>query len=54
MARRGDALYLRGRTWYLDCTVNGVHHQRRLGKGITRSVTHTEPEGMAVIQELMK
>lgn len=38
MARRGDALYLRGKSWYLDCCINGVRHQRRLGKGITRSV----------------
>ena len=38
MARRGDALYLRGKTWYLDCSINGVRHQQRLGKGITRSV----------------
>jgi integrase len=38
MARRGDALYLRGKTWYLDCNINGTRYQRRLGKGITRSV----------------
>jgi integrase len=38
MARRGDALYLRGKTWYLNCWINGACHQRRLGKGITRSV----------------
>jgi hypothetical protein len=38
MARRGDALYLRGKTWYLDCNINGTRHQKRLGKGITRSV----------------
>jgi len=42
MARRGDALYERGKgkikTWYLDCVINGVRHQRKLGKGITRSV----------------
>ena len=38
MARRGDALYLRGKTWYLDCCINGTRYQRRLGKGITRSV----------------
>ena len=24
--------------WYLDTVINGVRHQRRLGKGITRSV----------------
>jgi hypothetical protein len=38
MARRGDALYLRGETWYLGCSINGTRYQRRLGKGITRSV----------------
>ncbi len=38
MARRGDAIYLRGKTWYLDCCINGTRYQRRLGKGITRSV----------------
>jgi integrase len=38
MARRGDGLFLRGKTWYLNCTINGVRHQRRLGKSITRSV----------------
>lgn len=38
MARRGDGLYLRGKTWYLDACINGTRHQKRLGKGITRSV----------------
>ncbi len=38
MARRGDALYLRGKSWYLDANINGVRYQRRLGKGITRTV----------------
>lgn len=38
MARRGDALYKRGATWYLDCHINGIRHLRRLGKGISRSV----------------
>lgn len=38
MARRGDALYLRGKTWYLDCNINGGHHQKRLGKDIMRSI----------------
>jgi integrase len=40
--RRGDGLYERGKgkltTWYLDCVVNGVRYQKRLGRGITRSV----------------
>ena len=30
MARRGDVLYLRGKTWYLAARINGVRHQRRL------------------------
>ncbi len=38
MARRGDALYLRGKSWYLDCCINGVRYQRLFGKDITRSV----------------
>ncbi len=38
MARRGDGLYLRGKTWYLDCRLNGTRHVVRLGKGIGRSV----------------
>jgi len=38
MARRGDGLYLRGNTWYLDCRLNGARYVVRLGKGITRSV----------------
>ena len=42
MPRRGDALYERGKgkikTWYLDAWINGERYQRKLGKGITRSV----------------
>jgi integrase len=38
MARRGDALYLRGKTWYLNCSIKGTRYQRRLDKGISRSV----------------
>ncbi len=38
MTRRGDGLYLRGKTWYLDCRLNGTRHVVRLGKGIGRSV----------------
>ncbi len=38
MARRGDGLYLRGKTWYLDCRLNGTRHMVKLGKGIARSV----------------
>lgn len=38
MARRGDGLYLRKKTWYLDAQINGERYQKRLGKNITRSV----------------
>jgi integrase len=38
MARRGDALYLRGKTWWLDFRHNGTRHAVRLGKGISRTV----------------
>lgn len=40
--RQGDGLYERGKgkmkTWYLGCTINGTRYQKRLGKGITRSI----------------
>jgi len=38
MARRGDGIYLRGRTWWLDFTHEGQRHIARLGKGINRTV----------------
>ena len=38
MARRGDALYLRGKTWWLDFRHNGTRHAVRLGNRISRSV----------------
>lgn len=38
MARRGDALYLRGRTWWLDFTHQGSRHAIRLGANISRTV----------------
>ena len=38
MARRGDGLYLRKKTWWLECVINNVRYQKRLGKGIARSV----------------
>lgn len=38
MARHGDGLYKRGKSWYLDCRINGVRVQERLGKDISRSV----------------
>lgn len=38
MARKGDGLYLRGSTWYLDCRIDGARHVVRLGKNISRTV----------------
>src|SRR5262245_38681047 len=38
MARRGDGLYLRGTTWYLDCRIDGRRHVVKLGKDIKRTV----------------
>ena len=39
MARRGDGLYLRGKTWWLDFRHDGKRHCGiRLGKGISRTV----------------
>jgi len=38
MARRGDGLYLRGNTWYLDCRIDGMRHVVKLGKYIKRTV----------------
>ena len=38
MARRGDGIYRRGKTWYFDAVINGVRYQQRLAKGIQRGV----------------
>jgi integrase len=38
MARKGDGLLLRGKSWYLDTRINGQRHAVRLGKNISRSV----------------
>ena len=38
MARRGDAIYLRGKTWRLDFRHEGKRYAVRLGKGISKSV----------------
>ena len=38
MARRGDGLVLRGKTWWLDFTHMGERHQARLGRNINRTV----------------
>lgn len=37
MARRGDAIYLRGKTWYLDFMHQGKRYCVRLGKNINRT-----------------
>lgn len=37
MARRGDAIYLRGKTWWLDFTHQGQRHAIRLGSNINRT-----------------
>ena len=33
MPRRGDDIYLRGRTWWLDFTHKGARHVERVGEG---------------------
>lgn len=38
MARRGDGLYQRGKTWWLDFRHDGRRHIVRLGKGVSRTV----------------
>ena len=38
MARRGDGLYLRDKTWMLDFRHQGARHTVRLGRHISRSV----------------
>jgi hypothetical protein len=38
MARRGDGIFLRGRTWWLDFRHDGQRHVVRIGKGINRTV----------------
>ncbi len=37
MARRGDGIYQRGPTWWLDFMHEGRRHQVRIGKGINRT-----------------
>jgi hypothetical protein len=37
MARKGDGIYLRNNTWWLDASINGLRHQIRLGKNIKRT-----------------
>jgi hypothetical protein len=36
MARRGDGVYLRGKTWWLDFVHEGRRYHARLGKSISR------------------
>jgi len=38
MARRGDGVYRRNRTWWLDFLHQGKRHTVRIGKNITRTV----------------
>jgi len=38
MARHGDGIYQRGKTWWLDFTQRGERHVARLGKNISRTV----------------
>ena len=38
MARRGDGIYQRSKTWWLDFTHEGKRHVVRLEKGINRTV----------------
>jgi integrase len=38
MARRGDGIYQRSKTWWLDFTHRGERHVARLGKNISRTV----------------
>ena len=37
MARRGDGIYLRSKTWWLDFMHDGKRHVVRIGKGINRT-----------------
>jgi integrase len=37
MARKGDGIYLRKNTWWLDAIINGRRYQMPLGKNIKRS-----------------
>lgn len=38
MARRGDGIYLRGKTWWLDFRHDGVRYAVRLGKNVSKTV----------------
>ena len=47
MARRGDGIYQRGKTWWLDFVHEGRRHVVRIGKGINRTVAGELPRGSA-------
>src|SRR3989442_8606358 len=38
MARRGDGIYQRGKTWWLDFTHEEKRHYVRLGRNISKTV----------------
>jgi len=38
MPRRGDGLVLRGKSWWLDFSHQGIRHQARLGRNISKTV----------------
>lgn len=37
---RGNGIVLRRKTWWLDCVIQGVRYQRKLGKGISATAAH--------------
>ena len=43
MARRGDGIYQRSKTWWLDFVHEGRRHVVRIGKGINRTVAGELP-----------
>lgn len=48
MARTGDAIYLYGKSWWLNCHIQGVRYQRLLGVGISRSVALKHAQAIRV------
>ena len=36
--RYNDGIYMRRKTWWLDCRISGTRYQFPLGKGVSRSV----------------
>jgi hypothetical protein len=45
--RRGDGIYLRGNTWWLDFTFKGEGHVARLAKGVNKTVARDPGPGEA-------